>query len=387
MKKDTRLVTAGRHPERQAGAVNPPVYHASTILFPTLEALDGYHTKPVTYGRHGTPGTHAFEEAMCEIEGAALCRLTPSGLAAISTAVLAFAEAGDDILVADCVYEPTRAFCDHMLTRLGMRVRYYDPCIGAGIAALLEPATRLILTESPGTRSFEVQDIPAIVAAARAHSDRVLVLMDNTWATPHLLRPLDLGVDISIQSATKYIVGHADALLGTICVGAAQAERLKRGYRLLGQSVGPDDVYLAMRGLRTLGVRLRRHEETGLALARWLKARPDITRVLHPALPDDPGHALWRRDFSGASGLFGFEMIGGTRAQVAAMLDGYRHFGMGFSWGGFESLITPSRLEKARTATRWDPRGPVFRISAGLEDAEDLIADLEAGFARFHAAA
>lgn len=385
MKKDTTLATVGRHPEAHSGTVNPPVYRASTILFPTLEAYENSERYSVRYGRHGTPGTLALEEAVSALEGADCCRLTPSGHSATTAAILSFAEAGDEVLVADCVYEPTRSFCADYLKRFGIAARFFDPLAGARIGELFGERTRLVVLESPGTRSFEVQDIPAIAAAAHGHG--ALVLADNTWATGYFCRPLELGADITVASATKYILGHADALLGTICVKDAHAARLKRGYRMLGLSVSPDDAFLALRGMRTLGVRLRRHEESGLALARWLKARPEVARVLHPGLAEDPGHALWKRDFSGASGTFGVVLKGGTKAQVAAFCDGLAYFGLGFSFGGYESLVTPSHLEKVRTATAWRPEGPVLRFSAGLEDPEDLIADLEAGFARFHAAA
>jgi cysteine-S-conjugate beta-lyase len=385
MKDETLVTTAGRHPEDNHGIVNPPVYHVSTVLFPTLADAEGALSAKVSYGRHGTPGTFALEEAMSALEGAEVTRILPSGLAACTEAILACVSAGDHVLVTDSVYEPTRNFCSRFLSRFGVETSYYDPLVGAGIAALIKPNTKVVFTEAPGSRTFEMQDIGAIARAAHAAGD-IFVLMDNTWATPLYFKPLAHGVDLSIQAATKYVVGHSDAMLGTISANKRCAERLTQTHRLLGMSAGPDDVYLALRGLRTMATRLKQHGETGLTLARWLKARPEVDRVLHPALPGDPGHEIWQRDFAGASGLFGFVMKPCSKTALAAMIDPMEHFKIGYSWGGFESLITAGDPSRARTATKWPGPGPLVRIHAGLEHPDDLLADLERAFARFNAA-
>ena len=378
----TRLVRSGRDGDLTGPFVNPPVVHASTVLFDSAAAhLSG--RQRYTYGRQATPTIDALEAAMTALEGAAGTRLAPSGLGAVALALLSAVSAGDHLLVTDSVYAPTRRLCDTTLRRLGIETTYYDPAIGAGIAGLFRPETRAVFLESPGTATFEMQDVPAIVAAARARD--LAVLMDNTWATPLYFRPLDHGVDLSIQAATKYISGHSDVLIGTVAAGPRAWPRLAETHRDLGLHVGPDDVYLAWRGLKTLAVRLARHQESGLAVARWLQGRPEVARVLHPALPDDPGHALWKRDLSGASGLFGFELAPVTDAALAAFLDGLTLFGMGYSWGGFESLIIKTHVEGARSVTPWTG-GPLMRLSIGLEDVGDLVADLEAGFAAMAAA-
>ena len=386
MGDDTKLTHAGRHPKDNHGVVNPPVYHASTILFPTLKDLRNFNSAKVTYGRHGTPGTFAFNEAMCELENADYCLLASSGMQAITTAILAFVKAGDHILVVDTVYTPTRIFCDRALTGWGIETTYYDPLIGGDIQSLMRPNTRMVFTESPGSLTFEMQDIPAIVQAAKSypHAEKdVLVAIDNTWATPLFYKPLDHGVDLSIQAVTKYIGGHADAMLGSVCCKAPLSGDLENMRRYLGHSVAPDDVYLALRGLRTLSVRLERHQKNALLIADWLSKQDLVDRIFYPALADDPGHAIWQRDFAGACGLFGFSFRTGTDAQIAAMLDHMTFFGMGFSWGGYESLLIPIMLSGSRTATRWDTPGPCFRIHVGLEEPDDLIADLDAGFERF----
>ncbi|MBM3508913.1 MAG: cystathionine beta-lyase [Alphaproteobacteria bacterium] len=387
MKEDTKIVTAGRHPERFHGAVNPPIYRASTILFETVADLDARKPKrdSMFYGRHGTPTTFALEEALCVLEGGTECALYPSGLAACNGALLAFLEAGNHLLVADCVYGPTRRFCDHVLKRYGVETTYFDPLIGAGIEALFRPTTRVVFLESPGSLTFEVQDVPAIAAVAQKRG--ATVILDNTWATPLFFKALDRGVDVSVHAATKYIVGHSDAMLGVATANATAAQTLKKGATEVGFCAGPDDIYLAQRGLRTLGVRLRHQEAAALDLAGWLARRPEVARVLHPALEGDPGHALWRRDFTGASGLFGLVLEPASAAAVAAMLDGLELYGMGASWGGFESLIMPTHPERFRTATQWRAEGPSLRINVGLEDIEDLKADLDAGFTRLRAAA
>ena len=384
---NTVLVHAGSSPADQHGLVNPPVCHASTVLFPTLAALEASDANPfetVNYGRIGTPTTWALERAVAELEGGYRTVTAASGLAAIATALSAFTKAGDHVLIADSVYGPTRRFADETLARYGVRVDYYDPLIGAGIAALLRPETTVVYVESPGSLTFEVQDVPAIAAAAKRVG--AAVLMDNTWATPLGFRAFEHGVDVSIHAATKYIVGHADAMLGLMVCAEPVWERVKRTAVRFGTAAGPDDVYLGLRGLRTLGVRLRQHQEAGLALADWLAHQPEVVRVLHPARPDDPGHALWRRDFRGACGLFAVLLDPCPKSALTAMLDHLELFGLGYSWGGFESLALPVHPRRVRTATSWDHPGPLLRFHAGLEDIDDLIRDLEAGFARLRRA-
>lgn len=380
----TDLVHHGRDPAASHGFVNTPLYRGSTVLFPTVAALKAY-TAPFTYGRRGTPTTVALEKAIAHAEGGAGTILTGSGYQAVTTAVLSFAQSGDHILMVDSVYQPTRKFCDVMLTRLGVETEYYDPTIGAGIARLIRPNTRLVFTESPGSQTFEVQDIPAIAAVCR--DKNVWLLMDNTWASPVLFKPFAHGVDVSIQAATKYIVGHADAMLGAVTFTERARPHVIRAKETLGTCPGSEEVWLALRGMRTLAVRLERHQRSGLEVARWLQGRPEVSRVLHPALPGDPGHALWARDFVGASGLFSVILKPASDIAVAAMLDGLSLFGMGYSWGGYESLVVPFDAASYRTATRWAPEGPALRIHIGLEDTADLIADLDAGFARLRAAA
>jgi cystathionine beta-lyase len=378
-KTATRLSHAGREPARQHGFVNTPIYRGSTVLFPTLAALEA-NDQAYTYGRTGTPTVTALEQAIAELEGGHRTWLTPSGLSAIATALLAFVEAGDEVLVVDTIYRPARRFCDNVLGRLGVKITYYDPVIGAGIAGLIGPKTKVVFAESPGSQTFEVQDIPAIAQAA--HAAGAVVILDNTWATPLFFKPFAHGVDVSIQAATKYIVGHADAMLGAVTASEKTAQAVHRTHEDLGLCPGPEDVYLGLRGLRSLGVRLERHQQSALDLARWLEKRPEVARVIHPALPTHPGHAIWKRDFTGASGLFSIILKPVPRERLAAMLDGLELFGMGYSWGGFESLILPFDPTPYRTATRWEAEGPAIRLHVGLEDVEDLKADLEAGFAR-----
>jgi cysteine-S-conjugate beta-lyase len=383
---ETKIVTGGRAPMSYHGFVNPPVYHASTVLYPSAEDFLAHRAR-YQYGRRGTPTTEALELALQELEGpqCAGVSLLPSGLAAISSAFLAVVHAGDHVLVTDSAYGPTRTFCDQILTRLGVTVTYYDPLIGAGIGELIRPNTRLVYLESPGSLSFEMQDTAAI--AKVAHNKGALVLMDNTWATPLYFRPLDHGVDLVIQAGTKYIGGHSDVMLGTVSANAATVARLKNTVRHTGQCEGPDDVYLGLRGLRTLAVRLERHQKSGLAVARWLEQRPEVLRLLHPALPSHPGHAIWKRDFSGASGLFSMVLKPVPQKAYYAFLDSLELFGIGASWGGYESLAIPFDCTPLRTATRWQPGGPTVRFHIGLEAVDDLIADLERGFAALAAAA
>ena len=381
-KPETIASHSGRMTREHFGAVNTPVYRASTILSPDLATLEG-HNAPYVYGRRGTPTSKSLEDAITELEGGAQTVLAPSGLGAIALALLSVCSAGDHVLVADSCYWPTRSFCDRMLQRYGVETSYYDPTIGGAISGLMKPNTRAVFCEAPGSLTFEMQDIPAIAAAA--HARGASVLMDNTWATPIYFQPLAHGVDLSIQAVTKYIGGHADVMMGYVSANESHKARLHHTHGDMGLYVSGDDCFLALRGLRTLPVRLPRHQETGLKLARWLAARPEVERVLHPALDGDPGHALWKRDFSGACGLFGVVLKPVSHDGLAALMDGLELFGMGWSWGGFESLIVPANIH--RTVRRFESEGPVIRIHAGLEDPGDLIADLEAGFARMEKAA
>lgn len=381
-KDATRTIHLGRDPSAQHGFVNPPVYRGSTVLFPTLEALKS-RSQPYTYGRRQTPTTSALCTAIASLEGGETTILTGSGLQAVTTALLAFVTAGDHILMVDTVYQPTRKFCDTTLARLGVTTRYYDPTIGAEIASLIDERTRLVFTESPGSQTFEVQDIPAIAAVTREKG--VWLVMDNTWASPLYFKPFAHGVDVSIQAATKYLVGHADAMLGTVTGNARAAPYLDRIKEALGTSPGSEETFLALRGLRTLDVRLERHQASGIEIARWLAARPEVRRVMHPALEGDPGHAIWKRDFLGASGLFACVLHPVPEAALAAFVDHLELFGMGFSWGGYESLILPFDPSSYRTAKPWREPGAAIRLHIGLEDVEDLKRDLEAGFRRLNA--
>ncbi|QOZ34296.1 cystathionine beta-lyase [Bradyrhizobium sp. CCBAU 53421] len=381
----TRLVTAGRDTKAQKGFVNPPVFHGSTVLYPTAEDLHA-HRAEFTYGRHGSPTTRALQDVLMALEGpqCAGVGLAPSGLAAISTTLLAVLKAGDHVLVCDNAYRPTRNFCDNMLKRYGIETSYFDPLIGAGIETLFKPNTRAVLVEAPGSQSFEMPDIRAISAVA--HARGALVIDDNTWATALYHRSLEQGVDISMQAGTKYIGGHSDIMFGTIAANAKAWPLVQEAIRLLGVCAGPDDVYLALRGVRTLSVRLAQHHRSGLEIARWLGARPEVDRVLHPALETDPGHAIWKRDFTGASGLFSVVLKPVPQAAVDAMLNALTLFGMGFSWGGFESLAIPFDCSDYRSATKWSPGGPTLRLHIGLENLDDLKADLDRGFAALKAA-
>lgn len=380
IKTDTRLVTSGRDPRAYHGFVNPPVYHASTLLYPTAEDQVAHRAR-YNYGRRGTPTSEALENALREIEGDGCegVALLPSGLAAISAALLATARAGDHVLVPDSVYRPTRNFCNGVFRRFGVETTYYDPLIGADIARLFKPNTRVVFVEAPGSQSFEMQDIPAI--AKITHEQNAVVLMDNTWATPLYFRAFEKGVDLSIQAGTKYIGGHSDIMFGCVSANAATLPALKDTVYSMGLCVGPDDMYLALRGLRTLGVRLERHFQSGLRVARWLEQRPEVLRVMHPALERDPGHTIWKRDFTGACGLFSVIFKPTSEQSVHAFLNELALFGLGYSWGGFESLAILFDCTEYRTATKWAPGGPTVRLHIGLEDPDDLIADLERGFA------
>lgn len=384
MKKDTRLTHAGLDPHANHGVVNPPVYHASTIVYPTVEALEHADRTPfegTRYGRRGTPTTFALEQAVAVLEGGYRSIAVPSGLSAITTALLAFLKNGDHLLMVDTTYQPTRRFCDTVLKGFGVETTYYDPM--ADIGALLRPDTKVVFLESPGSLTFEVQDVPAAAAAARAAG--AVSVIDNTWSAGLYFQPFENGVDISVQAATKYIVGHSDVMLGLITTSEDTFVRAKRAASLLGTSAGPDDCYLALRGLRTLRVRLERHRETALTIVKWLERRSEVARVLHPALPSCPGHEVWKRDFSGSNGLLSIVLEDYPKEAVTAMLDGMELFAMGYSWGGYESLIIPFDPAAARSATSWSHGGPCLRLHCGLEDAADLIEDLEKGFERLNA--
>lgn len=382
---ETSLVTSGRDTAAQKGFVNPPVVRGSTVLYPSAEDLHA-HRGEYSYGRHGTPTTKALQHALATLEGPACAgvALTPSGVAAISTSLLAVLKAGDHVLVCDNVYRPTRLLCDGLLRRFGIETSYFDPLLGAGIEALFRPNTRAVFVEAPGSQSLEMPDVRAI--AKVAHGRGAVVIDDNTWATPLYHRSLEQGVDISIQAATKYIGGHSDIMFGTIAANSQTWPLVEEAVRALGVCVGPDDAFLALRGLRTLAVRLAHHQQSGLEMARWLAARPEVQRVLHPALETDPGHAIWKRDFTGACGLFSIVLQPAPQRAVDALLNALQLFGMGYSWGGFESLIIPFDCGSYRTATQWNPGGPALRLHIGLENTEDLKSDLERGFAALAAA-
>jgi cystathionine beta-lyase len=377
----TRLVEAGRRKEWTQGIVSPPVWRASTILFDDVAALRAAVKKPddgLYYGRRGGPTQWSLADALTELEpGAAGTTLHPSGVAAITTALLAVLEPGDELLMVDSAYEPTRAFCGGLLKRIGVTTRYYDPLVtGEAIDALFGERTKVLFMESPGSLTFEVQDVPALCRAARARG--VVTMLDNTWATPLLFPAIAHGVDISILACTKYVAGHSDVMLGSATCVAGLFEKVRKTAQGLGQCVSADDAFLGARGLRTMGVRLKAHEAAALEVARWLAQQPLVSRVLHPALPDCPGHEWFARDFTGASGLFAFAIHGDDAARVR-LIDSLEHFGIGFSWGGFESLALPIDPERLRTAVPWDSPGPMIRLQIGLEDPADLIADLAQG--------
>ena len=383
--RDTIITHAGRDPQRFDGVVNTPVFRASTVLFPDVKSYEGRDPddyKIMRYGIYGTPTTFALEEAVARLEGGHAAVALPSGLAAIVAALAAFAHAGAHILMVDSVYQPTRNFCDKRLRSLGVEVEYYDPLIGGAIAGLIRPNTTAVFCESPGSHTFEMQDIPAIATAA--HAKGVAVLADNTWGTPYFFRAFEHGVDISIHAGTKYISGHSDVLMGIVVTNAQYWLQLRRAVADYGYCVSPDDCYLALRGLRSIGARMRQQQQSALRIARWLQARPEIRRVLYPALESDPGHAIWKRDFSGAASLFGVVLKPANERAVAMLIDSLKLFGIGSSWGGFESLAIQAYPEKYRSATKWNPGGPLLRLHIGLEDPDDLIADLERGLAKLN---
>ena len=375
----TRLVHAGREPFDQYGFINTPIYRGSTVLYPTTDDL--LHRRGrYSYGTKGTPTTNSLETAWTELTGAAGTVLAPSGLAAVTLGLMSCLKSGDHLLVTDSVYLPTRHFCNGVLKKFGVETTYYDPQVGAGIEALMRPNTAAVLTEAPGSQSLEMQDIPAIAEVAHRHG--AVVLMDNTWATPLLFPPHERGVDIAIEAGTKYLSGGSDLLLGMVSANERCFKALRDTYDSFAMCPGPEDVFLGLRGLRTMALRLREHEKQALDMARWLEARPEVARVLHPALESYPGHDIWKRDFKGSSGLFSIILRPCSDQALAAMLDGLALFGMGYSWGGFESLVIPFNCATYRTATRWEPGGHALRFHIGLEDLDDLKRDLDAGFAR-----
>jgi len=382
MKKDTLLTHLGRDPGKYEGMVNTPVFRTSTVIFPDLESYEargGNDYKKVRYGLYGTPTTFSLEEAVARMEGGYQAVAVPSGLAAITAALCAFAKSGDHLLVADCVYSPTRNFCDRQFKAYGVDVQYYDPLIGAEIGKLIKPNTKAVFCEAPGSLTFEMQDIPAI--AEVAHANGLVVLADNTWGTPYFFRSFEHGVDVSIHAATKYIAGHSDVLMGIIVTNERCWLPVRKTVADFGYGVSPDDCYATLRGFRTIGVRMKQQMSNAIRIARWLEARPEVQRVLYPALETDPGYAIWRRDFEGAASLFSFVLSPAGEKAIAAFINALQLFGIGSSWGGFESLVTVAHITKYRTATRWNPGGPTIRLHIGLEDPDDLIADLDRALA------
>lgn len=383
MKKDTLLTRLGRDPAQHRGMVNTPVFRTSTVIFPDLESYeqrDPDNYKTMRYGIYGTPTTFAFEEAVAKMEGGHLAVAVPSGLAAITAALAAFVKTGDHLLVTDSTYAPTRIFCERQLKPYGVEVQYYDPLLGTGIEKLIKSNTKAIFCEAPGSLTFEMQDIPAI--AAVAHARGIPVLADTTWGTPYFFRSFEHGVDVSIHAATKYIAGHSDVMMGVIVTNERHWLAVRRAVSDYGFCVSPEDCYLALRGFRTIGVRMKQQMASALRVAQWLQARPEVLRVIYPALADDPGHAIWKRDFSGAASLFSFVLKPAGDQAVSTFVNALELFGIGSSWGGFESLVTVVRTAKIRTATQWNPGGPALRLHIGLEDPDDLIADLEQAFSR-----
>ena len=389
MKKETQIVSLGRDKKWSKGVVNPPVFRASTMLFETMEEMR-FATKnrgngEMFYGRRGGPTHFAFQAAIAELEGGVGTALYPSGSAAISGALLSFLKAGDHLLMVDNAYEPSRALCDNLLAGYGIETTYYDPLIGAGIKDLIRENTKVLFLESPGSVTMEIQDVPTL--SRIAHENDMIVMLDNTWASPINSRPFEMGVDISIQAATKYIVGHSDVMMGTATANEKYWEQLREHSYLMGYCTSPDDVYLASRGLRTLGVRMAQHEKNALKIANWLSTRPEVDHLRHPAFESCPGHEFFKRDFSASNGLFSFVLKEGNLKSVTALVENMHHFKMGFSWGGYESLILGVfGIDKIRTATTWDSKKPLIRLHIGLENVDDLIADLEAGFERFNTA-
>lgn len=394
MRKETKLITAGKNYKENKGSVNVPVHRTSTVLFPTLEAYNQaelgkscYNAKNAqvqdySYGISGTPTSFALQEAICSVEGAKYCVIFPSGLAAITIPLLGLLQSGDHILISDSVYGPTRRFCNKELVRFGIETTYYDPLIGSGISKLIKKNTRLIFTESPGSLTFEIQDIPSITKIAKQHG--IPTIIDNSWATPLYFDPFKHGIDIALQAGTKYIGGHSDILFGVVTTNDDKLyQSIARARKNYGMNVSADDCYLALRGLRTMSIRLKAHEENALIIARWLEKRPEVKVILHPAFPSCPGHEFWKRDFSGSTGLFSFILDKKySKKAVARMVDNMKIFGIGASWGGFESLIMPIDPVNIRTTSKWPHKNTCIRIYVGLEASSDIIKDLENGLER-----
>ncbi|UGA56018.1 cystathionine beta-lyase [Vibrio sp. VB16] len=386
--KQTKLVTAGRDKKWTNGVVNPPVQRASTVVFETVaqknQATKDRANKTLFYGRRGTNTHFAFQDAMNQIEGGVGCALYPCGTAAISNAILCFVETGDHILMVDTCYEPTRNFCDVILKKMGVETTYYDPMIGEGIRELIRANTKILFLESPGSVTMEVQDVPTLTKIAK-EADMITIL-DNTWGAGVNFSPFDFGVDISVQAATKYIVGHSDVMIGTAVSNQKCWDQLREQSYLMGQCISPDDAYLALRGLRTLDVRLRQHEENSIKVANWLAEHPLVDHVRHPALETCPGHAFYKRDFTGCNGLFSFILKTADSKATTELLDGMKHFSMGYSWGGFESLILanePSSFNSLRTVANPNFKGTLVRLHIGLENVDELIDDLDKGLERY----
>lgn len=384
MKSKTQLVTAGRKKSWSGSVVNPSVQRASTVLFDSVSemrhAIRHRANQVPFYGRRGTSTSFAFTDAMMKLEGSEGCYVYPSGTAALANALLAFLKSGDHLLMVDSVYEPTRDLCEGVLRSMGIETTYYDPLIGGDIKRLIKESTKVIFLESPGSITMEVQDVPAITSIARQHD--VVTMLDNTWSASYLFNPFEHGVDISIQAATKYIVGHSDVMLGTASATKKYWPKLREHSYQLGQCTSPDDLYLALRGLRTLSARMYQHQQHTQQVVDWVKEQPEVCRLLHPAFASCPGHEIYQRDFSGSNGLFSFVIDSSIdKAAVEAMIDSFSLFKLGFSWGGFESLVMYyDSMSRVRTATQWDDSTIIVRLHIGLEDPNDLIEDLEAGF-------
>lgn len=376
----TRITQIGRNPAQQKGFVNSPVYRGSTVIFPTVSDIENNRAE-FNYGTMGTPTIANLENAWSELAGAAGTVLSPSGLGAIALALLTTLKAGDHLLMPDSVYKPTRLFCAGLLAKMGIETEYYDPLIGAGIKALFRPNTTTLFLESPGSQSFEIQDVPAMTAQAKARG--IATIIDNTWATPVFFRAHEHGCDLSVEAGTKYLGGHSDLLMGVVSANEAWWPALRKTYDLMAMLPGAEDCFLALRGMRTMYLRLKEAEKRGLEMAQWLQSRPEVLKVLHPTFPDCPGHELWKRDFTGSSGLFSIVLKPEySKASVDHMLDNMAIFAMGYSWGGFESLIIPFNCAEYRTVTTWQPGGRALRLQIGLEDMDDLKADLAAGLER-----
>ncbi|AXA28613.1 MULTISPECIES: cystathionine beta-lyase [Klebsiella] len=387
---DTALVNAGRSKKYTQGSVNSVIQRASSLVFDTVEAKK-HATRnrangELFYGRRGTLTHFSLQEAMCELEGGAGCALFPCGAAAVANTILAFVEQGDHVLMTNTAYEPSQDFCTKILAKLGVATSWFDPLIGADIARLVRPETRVVFLESPGSITMEVHDVPAIVAAVRQVAPEAIIMIDNTWAAGILFKALDFGIDISIQAGTKYLIGHSDAMVGTAVANARCWPQLRENAYLMGQMLDADTAYMTSRGLRTLGVRLRQHHESSLRIAEWLAQHPQVARVNHPALPGSKGHEFWKRDFTGSSGLFSFVLNKRLNdAELAEYLDNFSLFSMAYSWGGFESLILanqPEQIAHIRPDAEVDFSGTLIRLHIGLENVDDLQADLAAGFAR-----